>query len=152
VPIALVGRTSVAGVHAGWRGLERGIIAAAVEEMIDHEGSGPTPIRALVGPHIHPERYEFGSADLGRLEHRFGPRVAGRTFDDQPALDLWAAVSTEFDRLAVGVDHAVGRCTAGDQRYFSHRARRETERMVMLVEVMEAADEGAGHERGGSTR
>ena len=50
------------------------------------------PVRAVLGPCVHPARYEFGADLLDRLVARFGPEVAGRTADGAPALDIPAAV------------------------------------------------------------
>ncbi len=137
VPIAVYGSSSVAAVHAGWKGLEAGVVEAAVAEMRRIDGG---PFRAVVGPHIGTAAYEFGSADLRRLADRWGDEIIGRTASGTPALDLGAAVETVLRGCDVGLDHRVGRCTATDARYYSHRARREPERMVMLVELLEGGD------------
>ncbi len=143
VPIALLGKSAVGAVHAGWRGLEAGVIEAAVRSLCELEG-GRASLRALVGPHISAAHYEFGSVELERMEARFGPDVVGHTLEGRPALDLGAAVASEFARLGVVTDHVVARCTAMDGRYFSHRARREAGRMVMLVDICSGDDDVVG--------
>ena len=56
---SVVGRQTVGVVHAGWRGLAAGVIAAAVELMVDR-GAVAAGLRALVGPSIGPCCYEVG--------------------------------------------------------------------------------------------
>ena len=131
VPIALYSSHGVAAVHAGWRGLEEGVIQRA-HEVLAAAGGGPQ--WAIVGPHIRPAAYEFGDADLARLVDRFGPRVRSRTSEGAPALDLTAAVRTVFGECGIDLDHDVGACTSGD-RWFSHRTRGDTGRLAMLVDM-----------------
>ncbi len=88
-PLALACDDAVGVVHAGHRGLEHGVIPAAVAQL---RAIGSGPVRAYLGPCIHPARYEFGAADLARLVARLGAEVEGRTDDGRPALDIPAAV------------------------------------------------------------
>jgi len=126
-PVALVGEDGVAVAHAGWKGLEAGVIEATVEEL-------GRPFRAYVGPLIGPECYEFGAEDLARLVERFGPHVEGRTADGAPALDLGAAIRHELARLEAGEIVTTADCTAcGAERFWSHRARRDTARQAVVA-------------------
>lgn len=132
IPVAIYGREGIAAVHAGWKGLEAGVVEAAVDQLRSY---GDVPLRAIVGPHISACAYEFGLDDLDRLAGLWGDEVRGVTSAGLPALDLAAALDAVLHRCAVTVDHEVRRCTSLDQRYFSHRARREPQRMAMLVET-----------------
>lgn len=130
-PVALVSRQGVVGaVHAGWRGAEAGVLAAAVEAM---RGLGAVDLEAWLGPCVHPECYEFGPEDLERLVARFGPAVRARTRGGRPALDLPMVIARSLGELGVplrGPDH----CTACDRRgSFSHRARGDTGRHALVV-------------------
>jgi YfiH family protein len=130
-PIALLAREGVVGaVHAGWRGLEAGVVDAAVATM---RQQGATEITAVLGPCIHAECYEFGEAELDRLTGRFGPSVRGRTSAGTPALDLPAAVRGALRHAEVTRVDDVAICTACDQRFFSHRARGDTGRQALVV-------------------
>jgi copper oxidase (laccase) domain-containing protein len=126
-PIALVGEDGVAVAHAGWKGLEAGVIEATVERL-------GRPFRAWIGPLIGPECYEFGADDLARLVDRFGRHVEGRTAAGAPALDLGAAIEHELDRLGATEVTRLPDCTScrGD-RFYSHRARRDEERQAVLA-------------------
>lgn len=130
-PVALIGTGGWFGaVHAGWRGLERGVLAEAVGMLRQY---APGPVHAELGPCIHPCCYEFGADDLGRLEARFGPVVRGRTTGGRDALDVPAAVRAALAEVDVPLDNR-SECTgcAADE-YFSHRVRAERGRHVMLV-------------------
>jgi polyphenol oxidase len=129
-PVALVAPGVVAAVHAGWRGLAAGVIEAAVAEVRERSSG---PVRAVVGPCIHPECYEFSPADLQPVVDRLGPEVAGTTAGGRPALDVPLAI-----RLALagaGVDDVtdVDVCTACSPDHFSYRRDGRTGLQAMLV-------------------
>jgi YfiH family protein len=130
-PVALVGDTGVVGaVHAGWKGIERGVLQATVATM---RRLGCVDIEAVVGPCIHPCCYEFGAADLHRLADLLGGKVVARTSEGAPALDVVAAVRAALGEVGVVLDDRSA-CTGCEaDRFYSHRARRDTGRQVMAV-------------------
>jgi YfiH family protein len=110
VPIAIVsanGRPTIAVVHAGWRGLAEGVVAAAVAAL----GEGAKA--AVVGPAIGPCCYEVGpevsslfDADLTRNR----------------ILDLWSAAERALRRAGVERVERVDLCTrCNPELFFSHR-------------------------------
>lgn len=128
VPIALATQHAVGAVHAGWKGLEAGVVANAVSAL------GPGDVRALVGPSINACHYAFGEDDLARLAERFGPGVVSRTVDGKPALDLPAAVVAALAEVGVHDVATAAPCTAdAPDRYFSHRRDGVTGRQAMIV-------------------
>jgi copper oxidase (laccase) domain-containing protein len=82
----------------------------------------------VLGPCIHAECYEFGPEDLDRVASRLGEGVRGTTSWGAPALDVPAAVRAS---LAEVVDLDV--CTACSAEHWSHRARGEKERQVVVA-------------------
>ena len=131
-PIALVAEGGgVAVAHAGWKGLEAGVVEATLAELRERAGG---EVRAYVGPLIGPECYEFGREDLDRLVDRLGPEVEGRTASDSPALDLGRGIREVLAREGVAEITVAGDCTAcrGDALW-SHRARRDTARQAVLA-------------------
>jgi purine-nucleoside/S-methyl-5'-thioadenosine phosphorylase / adenosine deaminase len=107
LPVALVGRDAVAMVHAGWRGLARGVLEAGMQAL------GDGPVAAAIGPGIGPCCYEVG--DDVRA-------VFGTT---EPTLDLKAIARTRLEEAGVADVHDCGLCTACDpDRFFSHRRDR----------------------------
>lgn len=130
-PVALASPEGVIGaVHAGWRGLVAAVLERAADAM---RTLGASRIEAALGPCIHPECYAFAPTDLDRLAQRLGDGVRATTAT-AVALDLPAAVRGAVARAGAVLVHDEGVCTscAGD-RYFSHRARREPERQVMVL-------------------
>ena len=143
VPIVLYGSnvdgsSAVAAIHAGWRGLLEGIVPAVLAEL---ERQGIRHIRAVVGPHICPLHYEFGPDQLMAATQALGPAVASTTQWGTPAFDLGEATRLALRRNGAVIDGEIGRCTATDERYFSHRARAEQGRTAVLV-CLEAEPEG----------
>jgi YfiH family protein len=110
VPIAIArtgGPRALAVLHAGWRGLAEGVVAAGAAAL------GPGPKAAVIGPAIGPCCYEVG------------PEVAERFDADLTRggrLDLWAAAERAL--RAAGVDRVerVDLCTRDHpELFFSHR-------------------------------
>ncbi len=146
VPVALLGGSAIAAVHAGWRGLASGVLDAALDALADLDGGWDGPdaggVVAVVGPHIGPCCYEFGADDLADLVATFGAEVAAETVDGRPALDLAAAVAVALGRRGVTAAFD-GTCTSCDDRHWSFRATGTTCRQAMLA-WMEPARETAG--------
>ncbi|CAM8632117.1 yfiH Multicopper polyphenol oxidase (laccase) [Acidimicrobiia bacterium] len=136
VPIVLWSLDGViAAVHAGWQGLEAGVIESAARSMRTHSSA---PLHAFIGPSIGPECYEFGAEDLDRLEARFGPVIRAKTSDGRPALDVRAGVISELLRNGVVVDVDDDVCTACAGGFFSHRARADTARHATVIWIEES--------------
>lgn len=120
VPVALVGRTSIGAIHAGWRGLAKGVLAAGVKAMgaID-----PGPITAVAGPCIGPCCYQFALRDAQVLLERYGPSAVATTGSGDASVDLRAC--THAALVAAGVaDIQMGpseTCTSCSPNYFSFR-------------------------------
>jgi polyphenol oxidase len=130
-PVMLVAREGVvAAVHAGWRGLEAGIVGNALGAM---RSMGGRSISAVLGPCVHSECYEFGDPELTAMVARFGDAVRSTTASGRPALDLPAAVRESLAVHGIELDESVSVCTACDESYWSHRARSDTERQGSVV-------------------
>jgi YfiH family protein len=110
VPIAVVaaeGRPRLAVLHAGWRGLAEGVVAAGVAAL----GAGAKA--AMVGPAVGPCCYEVGpevsalfDADLTRNR----------------ILDLWSAAERALRAAGVGRVDRADLCTrCNPDLFFSHR-------------------------------
>ncbi len=130
-PVVLDSPEGVFGVaHAGWAGLAAGILQRTVGEM---RAMGATEVRAVLGPCIGPECYEFGPDDLDRVAGLLGDGVRSTSASGAPALDLAAGVRAALGR--VGVHHLddVGVCTACSPDHFSWRARGELQRQATVV-------------------
>lgn len=108
LPVALAGPGGVAMVHAGWRGLAGGIIAAAAEAV--------EATTAAIGPGIGPCCYEVGDEVLSAFAG-LGEGVAeGRV------LDLPEAARRLLAQAGVERVESADLCTSCEQElFFSHR-------------------------------
>jgi purine-nucleoside/S-methyl-5'-thioadenosine phosphorylase / adenosine deaminase len=91
------------------------------------------PVRAVVGPCISPEHYEFGADELEQVTRSLGPAVAGRTETGAPALDLRAGVGVALESAGVDVHADVDVCTYASEDHFSHRRDGVTGRQALIV-------------------
>ncbi len=128
-PVVLVGVRSVGVVHAGWRGLLAGVLEHAVAAMRELDDG---PMSAWLGPCIRGGCYEFAGPERGGLVDRFGAEVATTTGWGTPSLDVPRAVRLALAAVGVGAVHDDSGCTASDDRWFSHRARRDDGRFATV--------------------
>jgi purine-nucleoside/S-methyl-5'-thioadenosine phosphorylase / adenosine deaminase len=129
-PVILLGERSVGVVHVGWRGLLDGIVGSAVRAV---EVLGDCPVTAHLGPCIRPGCYEFDGPERDTLIQRFGAELGTTTSWGTPALDLPAGVHAALAEAGVAEVHDTSGCTACDRRWYSHRARGESERFATTV-------------------
>jgi YfiH family protein len=108
LPVALSGPGGVAMLHAGWRGLAGGILAAGAESVGANE--------AAIGPGIGPCCYEVGEEVLGAFSGLGKGVSQGRMLDlAEVALRLLAEAGIERVQTA-------GLCTSCERElFFSHR-------------------------------
>ncbi|MBA2338043.1 MAG: laccase domain-containing protein [Acidimicrobiia bacterium] len=122
VPVIIEGPGFAAVVHAGWRGIVGGVMAATVEAI----GSmGLTPRQAAVGPAIGPCCYQVGAEVLDRLAGHVATTTWGA-----PSVDLPAAATMALGDLPVWRSE---RCTFTDHRLNSHRRDRTARRQVAVA-------------------
>jgi len=111
LPIALYGPGGLAMVHAGWRGLAGGIVAAAAEAV--------EATSAAIGPGIGPCCYEVGQEVLDAFGE-LGDGVA-----DGRMLDLPEVARRLLARAGVERVESAGLCTSCEaELFFSHRRDR----------------------------
>lgn len=116
VPVFVAGQGSCGGptlglVHAGWRGMAGGIVAAAVDSLA---ALGRLTL-AIIGPSIGPCCFSVGD-DVGQaLDARF-PGVW-----HEGHVDLWECARRDLVAGGVAEVHTCGICTSCDRRFFSHR-------------------------------
>lgn len=126
----------VVGVaHAGWRGVEAGVIGAVADAM---RQLGASELTAVAGPCIGPECYEFGTEELDRLTRVLGPGVRATTAWGTPALDLPGAIAGALQRAGVRQAAPPQPCTAcAAAEHWSFRARGERERQALVAWITE---------------
>ncbi|HEX3617662.1 MAG TPA: polyphenol oxidase family protein [Solirubrobacteraceae bacterium] len=114
LPIVIASTTAVATVHAGWRGLDAGVIAQTVAALREHRGG---VMNAAIGPGAGVCCYEVGD-DLHR---RFNAHC--QDFRHGSNLDLKAIARVQLMEAGVARIHDAGICTiCGDPELtFSYR-------------------------------
>ncbi len=126
VPILVGDRRSgaVVAIHAGWRGVVRGAVAAGVRRLAELSGSSAGEFVAAIGPHIGSTAFEVGEDVALELERvAAGVSCVSRS-GPKPVVALAPIVRQQLlmEGLPPGaVDHVPG-CTFSDpERFFSFR-------------------------------
>jgi len=149
VPILLAGRKgpagcTVAAVHAGWRGLCSGVVAAGVASLLE------PAVVAAIGPHVGPCCYEVDAPVLAAVGERFGPDPPAGAVRPGRAehawLDLGLLAAAELQRAGVppaAISRGTVACTACDPQRF-HSYRRDGPRSGRLVHFIRVPPDPGG--------
>lgn len=133
LPVLLASRrgVEVAAVHAGWRGLAGGVLAAGLAAM----HTPPGELSAWIGPAIAEPAFEVG----GEVREQFLARdAANAPFFRANARGRWQAdlagiARRELESAGVRV-FAAGACSFADaDRFFSYRRDGECGRMASFI-------------------
>ncbi len=133
VPVLLADvRAGVVGaVHAGRVGAQHGVVARAVQTMVD-AGAHPEDISVLLGPAVSGRNYEVPEEMADDVERSL---PGSRTTTDRATagLDLRAGIAAQLRTLGVTSIDIDPRCTVEDPALFSHRRGAPTGRLASLV-------------------
>ena len=111
-----------AGVaHAGWRGVEAGVVAGLRSEM---SKAGHVPHTAEVGPGIGACCFEVGDEVAVRF-----PMARATTTWGTTSVDLVVALASQLDGLDTWT---AGACTMHEPGWFSHRQDGTTQRLATI--------------------
>lgn len=131
--------TCVAAAHAGWRGLQAGVLEATVAAL----PAAPEDLLAWMGPAIGPSAFEVGP----EVREAFLTVLADRSPSDTLAAcfrpsrqaghylaDLYALARLHLKSVGVGAIYGGGRCTFTEvEDFFSYRRDGETGRMASVI-------------------
>jgi YfiH family protein len=154
VPVLVVdtAKRVVGAFHAGWRGTAAKIAEQGIALMRSEYGSRPEELMAAIGPSIGPCCYIVGDEVRAAFDSQF--KYADKLFrktegllngKNQFFVDLWGANQRQLlaaglapERVAMfGACTACTRDSAGQRRFFSHRAERGmTGRMLNAIGVV----------------
>jgi YfiH family protein len=129
----------VAAVHAGWRGIVAGVIAATVAVFQDQYKAAPADLVAAVGPCISSAHFEVGEEVVQAFANVGLHAAVLRRTGDKPHVDLAAAAAHQL--IAAGLARTVidrtDHCTFRDAKlFFSHRRDAgNTGRMAAIIAV-----------------
>lgn len=119
VPVLLAGTRPgdpVAAVHAGWRGIAQGVVAATLE-WLQGRDLDPGRLMAWIGPAIGPCCYEVGPEVVERVTAAVDVPAASlvhpnpRPGRPNPHLDLTAAVASQLRTAGVEQVETLDLCT-----------------------------------------
>jgi len=114
LPVALAGEGAVAMLHAGWRGLQAGVIAEGVAALRELGALGS--LAAAIGPGAGPCCYEVGDEVRAAFADDGDGVRRGRN------VDLKAIARRQLEHAGVGEVHDVGLCTiCSPSLFYSHR-------------------------------
>ena len=133
-----------AAVHAGWRGLLRGVVGRAARELARRHGLAA----AVVGPSIGPCCFSVDA----RLRERFRRRFPGAVGEREDRVDLWAAAVADLAAagLPPGRVAVAGVCTSCDARFYSYRRDGGLTGRHLAVAWRAERAGAAGRSRGGA--
>ena len=120
---------TVAVVHAGWRGIAAGIIAAAVALFDD-----PRDVRVAIGPAVGPDHYEVEEEVALAVAAGTQAGAVTERRDGIPRLNLGATIQAELRALGIRNVDDVELCTACHaDRFFSYRVEEITGRQAAIA-------------------
>ncbi|AWH89699.1 purine nucleoside phosphorylase YfiH [Limnobaculum parvum] len=121
----------VAAAHAGWRGLQAGILERTIENFM----AAPDNIIAWLGPAIGPTQFEVGP-EVRDAFMTVNP-VADSAFssrDDKYLADIYLLARQRLQSLGIQKIYGGSYCTVSQpELFFSYRRERDTGRMVSLI-------------------
>jgi YfiH family protein len=127
VPVVITarggGRTLLAVLHAGRKGLMRGVVTNGAAFMLRMQGKsearvGFEDVTVAIGPSIGPCCYEVDAETARMFAERFGETTVSKNH-----LDLRLAVRRELELAGIppGDIHLLDICTACDSDFYSYR-------------------------------
>jgi YfiH family protein len=129
----------VAAVHAGWRGLQAGILERAVDAL----AVPGVRLLAYLGPAIGPQAFEVGdevrSAFVGAHQEAVAAFLPASPLAHKWLADIYLLARQSLRRAGVDAVYGGGRCTLREaQHFFSYRRDGVTGRMAALIWLADA--------------
>lgn len=122
----------VAAVHAGWRGLQAGVIEAAVAEM----QAQPADLLVWLGPAIGPQAFEVGAEvrDAFTQVDAEASNAFVQTGEQKWLADIYLLAKQRLGRMGITAVYGGDLCTYTDSaRFFSYRRDGVTGRMASMI-------------------
>jgi YfiH family protein len=129
LPIALASEAEgrLVAIHAGWRGLARGILGRAASLF-----ASPDEVTAVVGPAIGPCHYQIGP-EVAEAVSRGSPAAIERR-DGRLVLDLPGTAIAALRASGIRGVEVAGLCTAcHEERFYSYRRDGPTGRQALVA-------------------
>ncbi len=133
---------AVAAIHAGWRGLANGVVAATIKAMTDN-GASASKLYAWLGPAIGPGAFEVGSevVDAFQQSRQFEgakPQTIQQAFAPSSRsghffADIYQLAAIALRLCGVHGIYGGGFCTYKGNEFYSYRRQAKTGRMASFV-------------------
>jgi len=139
LPVLLCAKdgTSVAAIHAGWRGLADGIIEATISTLLHFGKSKPENLLAWLGPAIGPAVFEVGADVKDNFVRKAPEAEAAFTrigAEEKWLADIYLLARQRLARMGVSEVYGAGFCTAMQyEKFYSYRRDNRTGRMASLI-------------------
>ncbi len=125
MPIMMTDGTTVAAVHAGWKGLFTGILTNVIKTCF----SKPESTAAFIGPHIHQNSFEFGKDTLKEYQIykpiQECPEAIKDSAPGKVLIDLKALAEHELKSHGINTINSLNIDTFTSSDHHSYRRDRE---------------------------
>ncbi len=122
----------IGAAHAGWKGLQAGVLEAVVKAM----NCPLQKLMAWLGPAIGPSAYEVGP-EVYQAFVKDDPKAAqafSKGREDRYYANLYELAKQRLQALGLNAIYTENYCTFSDQeRFFSYRREGKTGRMASLI-------------------
>jgi len=136
LPIALFDpiTNSIGFIHAGWRGLEKGVIRNSINLMVEKFKVNSEKLIVYIGPFICQKHYEVKSDVSGKF---FAYPTALRNINGKTFLDLGKVAKEQLVESGINKNNIWfdGRCTFEDKNLFSYRRGDIKDRINYLLKI-----------------
>lgn len=107
-------------IHAGWRGLDLGIINNTIKMMQAEFGTKPNNLLAYIGPSIGPCCYKNSLTFAQKDDPKWQPFILRE--NDSFCLDLWSFANNQLEEAGILSENIENPkiCTYHSGKYFSH--------------------------------
>lgn len=134
LPLLICDRSGskIAAVHAGWRGLQAGVIEAAVTQM----KMQPADLMVWLGPAIGPQAFEVGAEvrEAFIQTDAAASKAFVQTSEHKWLADIYLLARQRLQAMGIFTIHGGDLCTYTDrQRFFSYRRDGVTGRMASMI-------------------
>ena len=124
--------------HAGWKGTSKGIAYELALAMINNYGCDATNITAYIGPGICKKYFEFGKdyaeeCFVAKSDWMKNFIISTAEDPDKVKIDLKGINESFFNLAGVTKVEISSDCTYLDERYYSYRRAKDTERMLAYI-------------------
>ncbi len=131
LPIYLYSERMIGILHAGWRGIWKGILEESIDK-IKKMGESPEDVNVFIGPAIDVCHFEIKSDLVKKFKNYKNciEKREGKTF-----LNLKKVAKSKLINRGVSKIKTSSRCTFCDENLFSYRRCGEVKKMLAIIGI-----------------